>query len=127
MSENDHDQDIPRLRRYVADLEAENALLKGAAVPSASAAELRARNAELRRSIAEQAEASGQASGQDADHVSVQQAAAMLNVSTWQVLRELRESLPLSTDAGGRAVIARGDIDAYLRARAQGRCTRRFL
>ena len=51
----------------------------------------------------------------------------MLNLSTWQVLRDLRESLPLSVDAEGQTVIARKDLDTYLLAKAQGRPTRRFL
>jgi len=121
-------EDIRRLRRYVADLEAENALLRGSAVPSASAVELRAGNAELRRRImafggeAERAEAANGAA-----YLTIEQAARELNVSAWQVLHELRQSLPLSVDAAGRAVVTRGDVDAYLLAKAEHRPTKRFL
>jgi len=125
MTENDQTENIQRLRRYVADLEAENAVLRGWQVPSASAVAIKAENAELRRQLAAAAPvASGGCPG---EHLTVPQAAQALNLSTWQVLRELRESLPLSVDAKGRTVISRKDLDAYLLAKAQHRPTRRFL
>jgi len=117
MTENEQSENIQRLRRYVADLEAENALLRGAPVPSASAVALKTDNADLRRQLAES----------PGENLTVPQAARALNVSTWQVLRDLRESLPLSVDPQGRSVISRKDLDAYLLAKAQGRPTKRFL
>ena len=125
MIENEQSENIQRLRRYLADLEAENALLQGAPVPSASAVALRTDNDDLRRQLADSSpNSSGGAAG---ENLTVPQAAQALNVSTWQVLRDLRESLPLSVDAQGRSVISRKDLDAYLLAKAQGRPTRRFL
>jgi hypothetical protein len=125
MTENDQIENIRRLRRYVADLEAENAVLRGGQVPSASAMTLKAENAELRRQLAAAAPvASG---GSPGEYLTVPQAAQALNLSTWQVLRDLRESLPLSVDAKGQTVISRKDLDTYLLAKAQGRPTRRFL
>jgi hypothetical protein len=125
MTENDQTENIQRLRRYVADLEAENAVLRGGQVPSASAVTLKAENAELRRQLAAAVPvASG---GSPGEHLTVPQVAQALNLSTWQVLRELRESLPLSVDAKGQTVISRKDLDTYLLAKAQGRPTRRFL
>jgi hypothetical protein len=53
--------------------------------------------------------------------------AQVLNLSTYEVLRNLRDSLPMSVDDQGRPVVARQDVDAYLLARAQGRSTQRFL
>jgi len=120
-------EDIQRLRQYVADLEAENSLLRGSAVPSASSVALRARNAELRHEIAALSASAGDEEQAGGERLTVEQTARELNVSSRQVLRELRESLPLSVDAAGRAVVAREDIDAYLLARAQGRPTKRFL
>lgn len=125
MTENDQTENIQRLRRYVADLEAENAVLCGSQVPSASAVALKAENAELRRQlVAAVPVASG---GSPGEHLTVPQVAQALNLSTWQVLRDLRESLPLSLDAKGQTVISRKDLDTYLLAKAQGRPTRRFL
>ena len=127
MTENDQTdqtENIHRLRRYVADLEAENALLRGSQVPSASAVALQAENAELRRQLAAAPVTSGPGPG---EYLTVPQAAQALNLSTWQILRDLRESLPLSVDAGGQTVISRKDVDTYLLAKAQGRPTRRFL
>jgi len=127
MTENEQSENIQRLRRYVADLEAENALLRGAPVPSASAVAvaLKTDNDDLRRQLAD---ASPNSPGATAgENLTVPQAAQALNVSTWQVLRDLRESLPLSVDPQGRSLISRKDLDAYLLAKAQGRPTRRFL
>ncbi len=125
MTENDQTENIQRLRRYVADLDAENAVLRGGQVPSTSAVALKAENAELRRQLAtDMPTASG---GSPGEHLTVPQVAQALNLSTWQVLRELRESLPLSVDVKGRTVISRRDLDAYLLAKAQHRPTRRFL
>ena len=125
MTENDQTENIHRLRRYVADLEAENAVLRGGQVPSASAVAIKAENAELRRQLAAAMPAAS--GGSPGEHLTVPQVAQTLNISTWQVLRELRESLPLSVDANGRTVISRKDLDAYFLAKAQGRPTRRFL
>ena len=125
MTENDQTENIRRLHRYVADLEAENAVLRGGQVPSASAMALKAENAELRRQLA--AAAPTASGGSPGEHLTVPQAAQALNLSTWQVLRDLRESLPLSVDAKGQTVISRKDLDTYLLAKAQGRPTRRFL
>ncbi len=125
MTENEQSENIQRLRRYLADLEAENALLRGAPVPSASAVALKTDNDDLRRQLAD---ALPRASGGAAiENLTVPQAAQALNLSTWQVLRDLRESLPLSVDPQGRSVISRKDLDAYLLAKAQGRPTKRFL
>ena len=125
MTENEQPESIQRLRRYVADLEAKNALLRGGRVPSASAVALKTENDELRRQLADASpSASGGAAG---ENLTVPQVAQALNLSTWQILRDLRESLPLSVDAQGRTVISRKDLDAYLLAKAQGRPTRRFL
>lgn len=125
MTENEQSENIQRLRRYVADLEAENALLRGSPVPSASAVALKTDNDDLRRQLADSSPNSS--GGSAGENLTVPQAAQALNVSTWQVLRDLRESLPLSVDAQGRSVISRKDLDAYLLAKAQGRPTRRFL
>jgi len=125
MTENDQTENIHRLRRYVADLEAENAVLRGSQVPSASAVALKAENAELRRQLA--AAMPSAAGGGPGESLTVPQVAQELNISRWQVLRELRESLPLSVDANGRTVISRKDLDAYILAKAQGRPTMRFL
>ncbi len=125
MTENEQSENIQRLGRHVADLEAENALLRGSPVPSASAVALKTDNDDLRRQLAD---ALPRASGGAAvENLTVPQAAQALNLSTWQVLRELRESLPLSVDAQGRSVISRKDLDAYLLAKAEGRPTRRFI
>jgi hypothetical protein len=125
MTENDQTENIQRIRRYVGDLEAENTVLRGGQVPSASAVAIKAENAELRRQLAAAVPiASGGSAG---EHLTVPQVAQALNLSTWQVLRDLRESLPLSVDAEGQTVISRKDLDTYLLAKAQHRPTRRFL
>lgn len=108
----DSQSDIHRLRQYVADLEAENALLRGAGPCPETAPHGATPPGDGRA---------------DGEYLTVEQAARELNVATWQVLRELRDSLPLSVDDAGRAVVACGDVDAFLSARAQGRATQRFL
>jgi len=125
LTENEQPESTQHLRRYVADLEAENTLLRGGRVPSASAVALKTENDDLRRQMADTSPgASGGAAGES---LTVPQAAQALNLSTWQVLRDLRESLPLSVDTQGQTVISRKDLDAYLLAKAQGRPTKRFL
>jgi len=116
---------IRKLRAYVGQLEEENLRLRGRQVPSASAVALQRENAALRRQLAERTpRPAGPAAG---EHLTLPEAAQMLNVSTYEVLRDLRDSLPLGVDEQGNTVVARADVDAFLLARAQRRSTRRFL
>ena len=116
---------IEKLRSHVAGLEEENRRLRGQHVPSAAAVTLERQNADLRRQLA--AATPSPAGPGPQDDLTLPQVAQILNVSTYQVLRDLRESLPMGLDAQGNVVVARRDVDAYLLAKAQGRCTRRFL
>lgn len=116
---------VQKLRCHVAHLEAENRRLRGQEVPSAAAVSLRRENDDLRRRLAsETPQASGMAGGQ---YLTLPEVAQRLNVSTYEVLRGLRDSLPMSVDAEGRTVVAEADLDAHLLARAEGRPTQRFL
>lgn len=116
---------VDKLRTHVAGLEEENRRLRGLHVPSAAAVTLERQNADLRRELA--AATPIPAGARPQDDLTLPQVAQMLNVSTYQVLRDLRESLPMGLDAQGNLVVARRDVDAYLLAKAQGRSTRRFL
>ena len=114
---------LDKLRRYVADLEAENHRLRGLRVPSEAAVVLQRDNADLRRQLARRAP---RASRSD-EYLTLPEVAQMLNISTYEILRDLRDSLPMARDDSGQTVIARRDVDAFLLARAEGRPTRRFL
>ena len=116
---------VGKLRAYVAHLEEENLRLRGRQVPSATAAALQRDNADLRRQLADETPRSaGPAAGQ---YLTLPEVAQMLNLSTYEVLRDLRDSLPTGVDPQGNTVVARADVDAVLLARAQGRSPRRFL
>jgi hypothetical protein len=116
---------VQKLRDHVAHLEAENRRLRGQHVPSEAAVALQRENAELRRRLAgETPRASGRAGG---EYLTLPEVAQTLNVSTYEILRDLRDSLPMALDDKGNTVIAKRDLDAFLLARAQGRPTRRFL
>jgi len=116
---------LQKLRSYVAHLEEENLRLRGKAVPSEAAVALQRDNDRLRRQIADDMPRASSSPGRE--HLTLPEVAQMLNLSTYEVLRNLRDSLPMSVDDQGNPVVARRDVDAYLLARAQGRSTRRFL
>ena len=116
---------VGKLRAYVAHLEEENLRLRGRQVPSATATALQCENADLRKRLAEETPRSaGPAAGR---YLTLPEVAQMLDLSTYEVLRDLRDSLPMGVDAQGHTVVARADVDAVLLARAQGRSPRRFL
>jgi len=116
---------LQRLRAHVAHLEEDNRRLRGQQVPSAAAMALQRDNAELHRQLAA---ATPRAAGAGAaELLTLPEVAQALGVSTYEVLRDLRESLPMGSDAAGQPVVARADLDAYLLARAAGRPTSRFL
>jgi len=116
---------LRQLRAYVAQLEQESRLLRGEAVPSATAVDLQRENARLRRQIAqEMPRASSPSTGQ---YLTLPEVAEILDLSTYEVLRGLRDSLPMGVDDAGNTVVSREDVDAFVLARAQGRSTRRFL
>jgi len=114
-----------KLRSYVAQLEEENRRLRGQGVPSAAAVALQRENAHLRRQIAADMPRASTSSGKE--YLTLPEVAQVLNLSTYELLRNLRDSLPMSSDDQGKTVVAREDVDAYLLAHAQGRSTRRFL
>jgi len=116
---------LRRLRAHVAHLEAENRRLRGQEVPSAAAVRLREENGHLRRRLASLSGSAGRRDG--GEHLTVQEVAQTLDMSTCEVLRTLRDSLPMGVDERGRTVVARRDLDAYLLAASQGRPTQRFL
>jgi hypothetical protein len=116
---------LQKLRSYVAHLEEENLRLRGQAVPSEAAVALQRENARLRRRIAADMPRAAPSHGRQ--HLTLPEVAQMLNLSTYEVLRNLRDSLPMGVDDQGNTVVAREDVDAYLLARAQGRSTQRFL
>jgi hypothetical protein len=116
---------LQKLRSHVARLEEENRRLRGQEVPSAAAVALQTENADLRRQLA--AESPRAAGPAGAEYLTLPEVAQVLNVSTYELLRNLRDSLPMGVDDNGNTVVARRDVDAYLLARAQGRPTQRFL
>jgi len=116
---------VEKLRSHVAGLEEENRRLRGLHVPSAAAVALERENADLRRQLA--ADTPRPAATAHGEYLTLPQVAQTIHVSTYQILRDLRDSLPMGVDAQGKTVVARRDVDAFLLARAQGRCTRRFL
>ena len=116
---------LQSLRAHVADLEEQNCRLRGQEAPSEAAVALRRENTELRRQIAAATPRSTRSS--DEDLLTLPQVARALGLSTYEVLRHLRDSLPMSVDGDGKAVVARRDVDAYLVARHEGRPTQRFL
>jgi hypothetical protein len=116
---------LQKLRSYVAHLEKENRRLRGQAVPSEAAVVLQRENDHLRREIAAGMPRASSPAGRD--RLTLPEVAQMLNLSTYEVLRNLRDSLPMGVDDRGNTVVAREDVDAYLLARAQGRSTQRFL
>ncbi len=116
---------LQKLKSYVAHLEEENLRLRGQAVPSEAAVALQRENARLRRGIAAGMPRAAPSHGRQ--HLTLPEVAQMLNLSTYEILRNLRDSLPMGVDDQGNTVVAREDVDAYLLARAQGRSTQRFL
>ncbi|MGB2820053.1 MAG: hypothetical protein WBF17_03670 [Phycisphaerae bacterium] len=116
---------LQKLRSYVAHLEQENRRLRGQAVPSEAAVVLQRENDHLRREIAAGMPRASSPAGRD--RLTLPEVAQMLNLSTYEVLRNLRDSLPMGVDDRGNTVVAREDVDAYLLARSQGRSTQRFL
>ena len=116
---------LQSLRAHVADLEEQNCRLRGQEAPSEAAVALRRENTELRRQNAAATPRSTRSS--DEDLLTLPQVARALGLSTYEVLRHLRDSLPMSVDGDGKAVVARRDVDAYLVARHEGRPTQRFL
>ena len=125
MTQEARQMPLRKLQSYVAHLQEENRLLRGQAVPSAAAVDLQQKNARLRRQIATEMPRTSSPSGRE--HLTLPEVAEILNLSTYEVLRNLRDSLPMGVDDAGNTVVSREDVDAYLLARAQGRSTRRFL
>jgi len=116
---------VQRLRAYVAHLEEENRRLRGQRVPSVAAVALQRENAELRRRLASSTPKAVPAAGEE--HLTLPEVAQILNASTYEILRDLRDSLPMAVDENGNTVVAKKDVDAYVLAKAQGRSTKRFL
>lgn len=116
---------VQKLRSYVAHLEQENRRLSGKDVPSAAEVALRQENAQIRRQLA--AETPASAGPEHRQYLTLPEVAQVLNVSTYEVLRNLRESLPMGVDSKGKPVVARKDLEGFLLARGQGRSTQRFL
>lgn len=116
---------LQKLRAYVAHLEAENLQLRGQRVPSTAAVSLQRENVDLRRQL--DARTAPAASAADEEYLTLPEVAQVLGVPTYEVLRNLRESLPTALDDDGNTVVSREDVDAYLLARRQGRPTERFL
>ena len=116
---------VQKLRAHVAHLEGENRRLRGLQGPSAAAVALQRDNADLRRKLDSATPRAAHSRGQE--YLTLPQVAQVLNVSTYEVMRNLRDSLPMAVDAEGNTVVARKDVDAYLLACEQGRPTRRFL
>lgn len=125
MTDQETPMPIEKLRSQVAGLEEDNRRLRGLHVPSAAAVALQRENDDLRRQLA--ADTPRPAGAAHGEYLTLPQVAQTIHVSTYQILRDLRDSLPMGVDAQGNTVVARRDVDAFLLARAQGRCTRRFL
>jgi hypothetical protein len=125
MTDQETPTPIAKLQSHVAALEEENRRLRGQHVPSAAAVALQRENTDLRRQLA--ADTPRPAGAAFGEYLTLPQVAQTIHVSTYQILRDLRDSLPMAVDAQGNTVVARRDVHAFLLAQAQGRSTRRFL